>query len=330
MSPPTALTLLGAELEISGYTGSQSALHPEGLSASVLNDLILIMVGVCTAVWLLVIGFLFLSLLWRERPVGDAGSERRIGGIVMIASTATVLVIAVLTAMSFLAEWRLPSASEEAPTIRVQGEQWWWRFTYEDPKSGSSFEAANELHLPVGRDVRLQLQSTDVIHSFWVPSLAGKKDLIPGRTNYLTIHADRPGVYRGQCAEFCGLQHGHMALLVVAENQADYERWFEAQKLDRRPPQDAVSAKGETVFQSKPCAACHTIRGTAASGKSGPDLTHFGSRAAIAADILPNTRGSAAAWIADPQTLKPGNNMPVVPLSSDELQQVSAYLTELK
>jgi cytochrome c oxidase subunit 2 len=163
-----------------------------------------------------------------------------------------------------------------------------------------------------------------------VPSLAGKQDLIPGRSNELTIRAERPGVYRGQCAEFCGLQHSHMAVLVIAENSEDYDRWVDAQRQQAIASTDQEIEAGKAVFMSKPCAACHTVRGTGASGTTGPDLTHVGSRQTIGAGLLDTTRGSLAAWIADPQTLKPGNNMPMVALSSDELRQVSAYLASLK
>jgi cytochrome c oxidase subunit 2 len=182
----------------------------------------------------------------------------------------------------------------------------------------------------VGRNVRLELESADVIHSFWVPSLAGKQDLVPGRHNGLTIRAERPGVYRGQCAEFCGLQHAHMALLVIAEEPADFANWLAAQSRQASIPAEAEAAAGQQLFLSRPCASCHAIRGTSAAGTAGPDLTHVGSRRTIGAGLFETTRGSLAAWIADPQTLKPGNNMPMVPLSGDELRAISAYMASLR
>jgi cytochrome c oxidase subunit 2 len=178
--------------------------------------------------------------------------------------------------------------------------------------------------------VHLKLEGDDVIHSFWVPSLAGKQDLIPGRVNELTIRAERAGIYRGQCAEFCGLQHAHMAFLVVAEPQDQFDRWVNAQRQPAATASGPEIESGRDTFLSKPCAACHTIRGTPASGTTGPDLTHVGGRKTIAAGLFETTRGSLAAWIADPQTLKPGNNMPMVPLTSEELRALSAYMASLQ
>jgi cytochrome c oxidase subunit 2 len=211
-----------------------------------------------------------------------------------------------------------------------QGQQWWWQVIYADADPALSFQTANEIHIPVGQDVRIQLESADVVHSFWVPSLAGKQDLVPGRSNSLLLRAERPGIYRGQCAEFCGLQHSYMAMMVIADKPADYQRWIAAQRQNGVMPTDADAAAGKLAFLSKPCAACHTVRGTPATGTTGPDLTHIGSRQTIAAGLFETTRGSLAAWIADPQTLKPGNNMPMVPLTSVELRDISAYMESLK
>jgi cytochrome c oxidase subunit 2 len=319
-----------ASLCLSGCTGSQAALEAAGSSAIALKHLIVLVVVVCIIVWLLVMAVLAWSLLRPRSKRGVAGNDRKAGKIVVGAVAATVLTISGLTIASFYTTRQIGQAPETALSITVRGQQWWWQFIYSDDGSGGEFQTANELHIPVGRDVKLRLESADVIHSFWVPSLAGKLDLIPGRTNELTLHADRPGIYRGQCAEYCGLQHSHMAMLVIAEDEADHQGWIHAQQRERLPPTDAQVAAGEAVFMSKPCAACHTIRGTSAAGTTGPDLTHVGSRQTIAAGLLPNTRGSLAAWIADPQTLKRGNNMPLVPLSSEELKQVSAYLESLK
>ncbi len=260
----------------------------------------------------------------------DPGTERRLATVVTAAVGLTVIIISGLTIASFATTRALSEAEAGDLTIKINGQQWWWQVSYIDPDPTRSFDAANEVHIPVGRNVRLQLEAGDVIHSFWVPSLAGKQDLIPGRVNELTIHADQPGVYRGQCAEFCGLQHSHMAVLVIAENPADYERWADAQRRQGAAPPDQEAEAGKAVFMSKPCAACHTIRGAGAAGTTGPDLTHVGSRQTIGAGLFDTTRGSLAAWIADPQTLKPGNNMPAVALSSDELRQVSAYMASLK
>jgi cytochrome c oxidase subunit 2 len=212
----------------------------------------------------------------------------------------------------------------------VRGYQWWWEVTYGDAQPARVFTTANEIHVPVGRRVSIELAAADVIHSFWVPNLAGKQDLISGRDNQIAFTADRAGIYRGQCAEFCGLQHAHMGLLVVAQSPDEFDVWRNAQLASATAPGDAEQQGGERVVTGKACAACHTIRGTAAAGTLGPDLTHLASRSYIAAGVLPMTRGSLAAWIADPQTIKPGNNMPMVPLTADELRAASAYLASLK
>jgi cytochrome c oxidase subunit 2 len=250
--------------------------------------------------------------------------------IVVAAVAATVIIITTFTVLSFFTTRSLSVAGNEDLTVKVRGLQWWWGVEYFGSTPEQRFETANEIHIPVGRNVRLQLEGVDVIHSFWVPSLAGKQDLIPGRPNELVIRADRAGVYRGQCAEFCGLQHAHMGFFVIAEEQAAFDEWARSQRQGAVAASDAEEISGQQAFMSKQCAACHAIRGTSANGTTGPDLTHVGGRKYIAAGLLETTRGSLAAWIADPQTLKPGNNMPMVPLSPDELRAISAYLASLK
>jgi cytochrome c oxidase subunit 2 len=178
--------------------------------------------------------------------------------------------------------------------------------------------------------VRIELSAADVIHSFWVPNLAGKQDLIPGRNNVLTLTAAQPGIWRGQCAEFCGMQHAHMAILVIAEPAVAFDAWRDAQIQPAASPATPEQERGRAFFTSRACGACHTVRGTEAGGNIGPDLTHVGGRRYIAAGVLPTTRGSLAAWIADPQTIKPGNNMPLVPMPAEELKAVSAWLTALR
>jgi cytochrome c oxidase subunit 2 len=319
-------------LLLTACSGNQSALDVHGASALHLKHLIIGIVAVCSAVWTIVLIVLIgaLSRAKEARPAPNPATERRLTSVVTAAVGATVIIISGFTIASFVTTRALGVAQPGDLTIKVDGQQWWWQVTYVDPDPGRSFDTANEIHIPVGRNVRLQLEAGDVIHSFWVPSLAGKQDLIPGRSNELTIRADRPGVYRGQCAEFCGLQHSHMAVLVIAENADDYQRWADAQRQQAAQAADLEVNAGKAVFMSKPCAACHTIRGTPATGTTGPDLTHVGGRQTIAAGLFDTTRGTLAAWIADPQTLKPGNNMPLVPLSSDELREVSAYLASLK
>jgi cytochrome c oxidase subunit 2 len=315
-----------------GCEGVQSALDAQGQSALLLKNLIIVIVAVCTVVWLLVMAMLIWGLMRRrDRPVSDENrTHRRMRHAVIAAVAATVIIITGLTVASFYTTRGLGPFPDVDVTIRVRAQQWWWQFIYEDRNPAQAFQTANEIHIPVGKNVRVLLESTDVIHSFWVPSLAGKQDLIPGRENVLTFRADRPGYYRGQCAEFCGLQHSHMAFVVIAEDEQSYERWAATQRAAGIEPRAPEVLAGKAAFLGRQCSACHTIRGTEASGLSGPDLTHIGSRRTIGAGLLENNRGSLAAWIADPQTLKPGNNMPLVPLSAEELQQISAYMESLK
>jgi cytochrome c oxidase subunit II len=326
------ITMVACALLLTGCGGNQSALDVHGASAVHLKHLIVGIVAVCSAIWMIVMIVLIwaLSRSKADWPRPNPEGERRLTTAVTAAVGMTVIIITGLTIASFTTTRALSEAKPGDLTIRINGQQWWWQITYIDPDPARSFDTANEIHVPVGRNVRLQLEAGDVIHSFWVPSLAGKQDLIPGRVNELTIRADRAGVYRGQCAEFCGLQHSHMAVLVIAESAADYEDWMSAQRQQAAASSNQEAEAGKAVFMSKPCASCHTVRGTDASGTTGPDLTHVGSRQMIAAGLFDTTRGSLAAWIADPQTLKPGNNMPTVALSSDELRQVSAYMASLK
>jgi cytochrome c oxidase subunit 2 len=316
---------------LTGCSGNQSALNTHGHSADALKDLIILVTAVCTAVFLMVVGFLLWALARkREVPRSDNDAERRMTLSVRIAIAFTALTVAGLTIASFYTTSDLNSGNDATVVVRVKAQQWWWQFNYRGVNQEPAFQTANELHIPVNQDVRLELESLDVIHSLWIPSLAGKLDMIPGRKNIITMRASRPGIYRGQCAEFCGLQHSHMAFVVVAEEEPAYQQWFAVQAAPAQEPTVAEAVVGKAVFMNKPCAACHTIRGTPATGTSGPDLTHVASRHTIGAGLLETTRGSLAAWIADPQTLKPGNNMPLVPLTSDELRQISAYMEELK
>jgi cytochrome c oxidase subunit 2 len=323
--------VIAALLLLAGCGGPQSVLDAAGASAISLKHLIVGIVAVCSLVWMLVMIALIWALL-RRRGVARSGErrrERRMATTVMAATIATAAIVTGFTIASFYTTRALVTGDADV-TIAVRGQQWWWELTYLDPDASKSFRTANEIRVPVGRSVRLQLESADVIHSLWVPSLAGKLDLIPGRKNELTLRAEHAGVYRGQCAEFCGTQHTHMAVFVIAMEQADYDAWVEAQRRWAQTPQDGEAATGQRLFLAKPCAACHTVRGTTAMGNTGPDLTHLADRKTIAAGLFDTTRGSVAAWIADPQTLKPGNNMPMVALNGDELRAISAYMMSLK
>jgi cytochrome c oxidase subunit 2 len=318
-----------------GCAGWQSVLDPQGVQATSLMQLIGTVVLICSVIWILVL-MVLLRALWRRRrsPADgtriDRATERRMQLTITLAIAATVIVVIALTTLSFFATRHITQDDRDALVIRVRGWQWWWEITYPDARADRTVVTANEIHVPVGRTVRIELAAADVIHSFWVPNLAGKQDMIPGRDNTLIFTATRAGVYRGQCAEFCGLQHAHMALVVIVDEPAAFDEWRSAQLQDALSQSQPDVAAGQQVFLTKACASCHTIRGTAAAGTLGPDLTHIGSRRTIAAGLFETTRGSLAAWIADPQTLKPGNNMPMVDLSADELKAVAAYLESLR
>ena len=309
----------------------QSALHPGGVQASHIADLWWLMFWTCTAVYVVVLGVLFVALRRgrsREltRPT-DGQLIRWVGG----ATAATIVVLIGLLFASVTTGRAIGSLSAADPlTVEITGYQWWWSVEYHHPNPSLRITTANELHIPVGRPVQITLKSSDVIHSFWVPNLHGKVDLVPGRQNIIWLQADTPGVYRGQCAEYCGLQHAHMAFSVVAESSDQFERWIVGQRQPAPPPTTDLTRQGLAVVESGPCAMCHTVRGTLAGGRMGPDLTHFATRSTIAAGTAPNTRGYLAGWIADPQGMKPGSRMPSTGLTSDQLQAVLAYLDTLK
>jgi len=325
-----------AVLPLTGCGGWQSAIDPKGPAASEIARLIWFFTAVCTVVWLVVMIVLFAALMRRigsaEVPrVLDVGEERRKSRVVSAAVGVTALVMVGLTLLSFFANRTLAAiGSDPKLTIRITGHQWWWEVRYENARPDRTLTTANEVHVPAGEAVRLILNSTDVIHSFWVPSLAGKLDLIPGHENELDLEADRPGVYRGQCAEFCGAQHAHMGTFVIAQSRADFDAWLDDQLKPARAPASAEAKLGHDLFLAGPCVMCHRIGGTIAGGTVAPDLTHIASRHTLAAGALTMSRGNLAAWIADPQGIKPGANMPVTDLDGDKLNAIVAYLESLK
>jgi len=267
--------------------------------------------------------------------VGRPRSERlgvrwMIGaGVVFPAVVLTALLLVTLPTLGALTPGRAPGA-DEAATIEVTGRQWWWEVRYLDAEPSRIAITANELHVPVGRRVRVLLRTDDVIHSFWVPGLHGKLDMIPGRTNVMWLQADSAGVYRGQCAEFCGVQHAKMAFVVVAEPPAEFERWLARQREPAVLPTTAEGVRAQEAFLRSGCVVCHAVRGTPARGTVGPDLTHLASRRTLAAGELPLNLGNLHGWIADPQALKPGSHMPALPMSAEELQLIAGYLAGLR
>jgi cytochrome c oxidase subunit 2 len=239
--------------------------------------------------------------------------------------SALVLLISVVWTIKVLADIQAPPAKPTV-TIEVTGRQWWWQARYLSDDPARQFLTANEIHIPVGVPVRLKLIGGDVIHSFWVPQLAGKMDAIPGQTNETWIEAAAPGTYRGQCTEYCGVQHAKMAFLVVAQTPGDFQAWWTHQLAPAAPAGSAQVGQGD--FQAH-CGNCHSVRGTEAQGTLGPNLSHLMTRSTIAAGSLPNDSATLAHWIADPQSLKPGNRMPALPLSENQRADIHAYLKTL-
>ncbi len=317
----------------------QDALKPSGIQAEHIHVLWEVLLWTCTAVFVAVVGACGLAL-WRaprstENTPADAAvskePERPLMRAVVISSAVAIVGLVALTIASVITDRALASLPlNDGIVVQVTANQWWWDIKYEADQPSQIFTTANELHIPVGKPVIVQLNSRDVIHSFWVPNLHGKKDLIPGRTSTIQFRADKPGIYRGQCAEFCGYQHAKMAFLVIAEPLEDYQKWVAAQRSSASEPTDDHSKRGQTVFMSSTCVMCHTIQGTTALGRRAPDLTHVASRLTIAAGTLANTRGNLAGWILDPQNVKPGANMPAHSFASDDLNALLDYLQSLK
>jgi cytochrome c oxidase subunit II len=319
-------------------SGLHSVLDPAGPQAAHIAGNWWLIFWVSAVVFALVLAALLGAVLRsRRQPADDhprriePATHRRLTWTVGGAVAATAVILLVLLGASVATGRSLESLpSDDALTVEVIGRQWWWEVRYLDPIPANMITDANEIHIPVGRPVLVRGTSRDVIHSFWVPNLHGKRDLIPGYWTGVWIRADRPGVFRGQCAEFCGLQHAHMALQVVAEPPAQFASWVAAQRQVPPPPATPQQARGRDVFQLLQCALCHTVRGTDAAGRIGPDLTHLASRRTLGAGTLPNTRGHLSGWIVDPQSIKPGNRMPPTQIRAEDLHALLAYLESLR
>jgi cytochrome c oxidase subunit 2 len=308
----------------------QSIIHPAGIQAARVSHLWWVMFWICTAVWCAV-AIAALIAIHRGRRGASTATESQLGRNVTIAAGVSLVTLIALLTQSVVTGRALDTLrTPDALRIQVTGNQWWWDIQYVTANPSLRVTTANEIHLPVGRPIQFDLLSNDVIHSLWIPNLQGKIDLVPGRLNELWLQADRPGVYRGQCAEYCGLQHAKMALVVVAEPAADFERWLTGNRASAAAPVTPEQQRGKDVFERGPCAMCHNIAGTPAGGRTAPDLTHFATRSTIGAGTVPNTPGYLAGWIADPQGIKPGSRMPTTGLSGEELQAVVAYLETLK
>jgi cytochrome c oxidase subunit II len=333
---------VAAVLLCGGY-GPHSALDPAGPQAARIESLWWLFFWVAVVVWVLVMVFLLVPALRRRRQVAPAADEpvtrpeaapewrRQIA--VAGAVGLSIVVLFVLLVSDFatgraIHSLRAPEA--EALTIKITGHQWWWEVQYQDPLPVNTVTTANELHIPIGRPVKFELHSNDVIHSFWVPNLHGKKDLVPGHPTSTWLQADQAGTFYGQCAEFCGHQHANMRFVVVAEPEAQFQAWLAAQRQPAPEPLDAQQMRGKQVFMSSSCMLCHTIQGTTAMGRVGPPLTHVASRHFLAAGAIPNTKGHLAGWIIDPQKIKPGVRMPQNSLAPQDLRALLDYLETLK
>lgn len=305
----------------------QSALAPGGPAAQAIASLATVL-----AVGAAVILVLVMALL----AYGALSGPRRVHTGLWVVGGGIVFPVAVLSALLVydrgLSHALSAPPPPDAPRIEVEGRQWWWEVRYAAGVAGRDVVVtANEIHLPVGTAVDLVLTTPDVIHSFWVPSLAGKVDMVPGRRNRLTIQADRAGIYRGQCAEFCGVQHARMALLVVAAPPAEFEGWLAREAAPAAPPTTPELTEGHDAFLAHGCGGCHTIRGTTALGLLGPDLTHVGSRRTLAAATIPNHVEAMAAWISASDRLKPGNRMrSFAHLDQGTVTAIAAYLASLQ
>ena len=313
----------------------QSVLEPAGPHADSIHHLWLLMFWTSAAVFLTVLAFVAAGLVLGTRAQRVGGppraSERALGKVVVGAAAVTCIVLLGLLVASVWTGRHVASLrADSAISIAVTGHQWWWEVEYEDPRASHRALTANELHVPLHRPVVIKVTSRDVIHSLWIPNLQGKRDLIPGHTTAIWLQADQPGRFRGQCAEFCGLQHAHMAFDVVAEPDADFERWLDRLRQPARPPAGDLERRGLELFATRRCASCHTVRGSDAAGQVAPDLTHVASRLTLASGTLPNTPAHRRAWILDPQQPKPGTQMPANPMPEEDMTALGAYLDSLR
>ena len=316
-------------IALSGCSGVQSALVPVGREALDISPLFWTVAAIATVVTGLVTILVALAMFgpasWRQR----LGSDWVIigGGIVFPVVVLTFLLVYGFMVMQ---AGVTRAAEAEGPGITIVGKRWWWEVVYVTP-DGRRVVSANELRLPVDRATALKLETTDVIHSFWAPRIAGKLDMIPGRTNVLTVDPTEPGISRGQCAEYCGGAHALMSFFVIAMPAPEFDAWLETEAGSAREPVEEEERRGRDIFLASGCGACHTIRGTPAEGEIGPDLTHVGARHSLAAATMPNTAEAIAAWIVENQHIKPDNLMPEYDfLVSEEVRAISAYLAGLE
>jgi cytochrome c oxidase subunit II len=314
-------------------TGIQSALNPKSSQAAQIALLWWAMLSVFTVVLLAVMVLLAAAVVRRSKDKEPSElSERQKRNMVLTGGVIIpIVVLFIFIGYSVVVGRYTAGVPHNVPvTIEIVGHQWWWDVRYRIEGRELDVRTANEIRLPIGVPVKIVLESRDVIHSFWMPNFQGKTDLIPGRKNFTWVTATDPGVYRGQCAEFCGLQHAKMAFIVISEPEEDFYAWLERETQPASVPTTPEQVRGRDIFQTASCTMCHTVRGTTALAEVAPDLTHVGSRTTLAAGTLPNTRGHLAGWLANPQSIKPGSRMPNLYLSNEELEALTAYLESLK
>ena len=317
-------------LVLSGCEGVQSTLEPAGRGAEEIATLFWWLVGGAVVVWIVVIGVTLLALHVQAHE-SDARRAK-----MLILGGGTALPTVVLAAYLIYGLDMLPELIEPAPegslTIAVSGEQWWWRVRYPASDArATGVETANEIRLPVGEPVQFYLESPDVIHSFWIPSIGGKMDMIPGRTTRLTLHPTRTGVFRGACAEYCGSAHALMSFYAVVMERDAFDAWLENQEAPASEPSNALAARGADLFLENGCGACHAVRGTEADGKIGPDLTHVGSRVSLGAALLGNEVDDFYRWLSETEHVKPDVHMPSFGMLPDaDLHALAAYLEGLQ
>lgn len=307
-------------------------LHSDGPAAQPVRVLGWGLAALCAFVVAVIVTLLAIALAHRRANENGNGNERAANAIVGIGTAiSTVLLFGALVAMLRVLVAVAQPSRQPAFTLHVTAYDWWWKASYPQDAGtgGAAFDTANEIHIPTGVPVRVELDSADVVHAFWVPTLAGKTQTIPGQTNHQWLQADRPGVYRGQCTQFCGAQHAHMAFEVVAQTPDQFARWLDAARRPAAAPATLAAQRGERVFDAH-CAACHTIRGTDAHGAQAPDLTHLLSRRLIAAGALENTPANLHAWIAHAQEIKPGTLMPDFDLAPADARDLDAWLATLQ
>jgi cytochrome c oxidase subunit 2 len=316
---------------LAGCGGDQNTVAPHSGSERSISHLWWVMLVGSAVGFAVIVALLVLGWVRRDRPKLPFGGDEKAATAIVIGLGVAVPVV-VLTLLFVWADLFVirktdaPAKGSTAMTIEVIGHQWWWEVRY----PGTSAVTADEIHIPVDTAVNVVVTTADVIHSFWVPELNRKIDTIPGRSNRVELDADRPGLYRGQCAEFCGLQHAHMEISVYVQPRAEFAAWLANMEKPARPPATALAREGRHVFLENACASCHQVRGTSATGRVGPDLTHLASRRTLAGGEIPNTPGELAAWIRDPQTIKPGNKMPALRLADGDWRALDAYLEALR